>query len=127
MVAQSLTVAPAPIFETPSKKAAAAIHAMSLKTPVKPLDKLVFDDFDDKTEVAEVVPEKKSNGLVRKYVGDVDLDEKDEPLLKESKRRFVLFPIQYKEVCASYFQRVVGVKNATTRTKINASPTFPFR
>ena len=32
------------------------------------------------------------------FVGEVDLDEKDEPLLKESSRRFVLFPIQYHEV-----------------------------
>ena len=36
--------------------------------------------------------------LRRGDFSQVDLDEKDEPLLKESKRRFVLFPIQYKEV-----------------------------
>lgn len=33
-----------------------------------------------------------------RFVGNVDLDEKDEPLLKESHRRFVLFPIQFHEV-----------------------------
>lgn len=33
-----------------------------------------------------------------RFVGDIDLDEKDEPLLKETNRRFVLFPIQYHEV-----------------------------
>ena len=32
-------------------------------------------------------------------VGDVDLPESKEPLLKESQRRFVLFPIQNREVC----------------------------
>lgn len=35
-----------------------------------------------------------------RFVGDVDLDEKDEPLLKPTNRRFVLFPIQYHEVSA---------------------------
>ena len=63
----------------------------------------------------------------RKFVGDVDLPESmsalhalpsyriiltslfsgEEPLLKESRRRFVLFPIQYHEVrvvsCALFF------------------------
>jgi ribonucleoside-diphosphate reductase subunit M2 len=33
-----------------------------------------------------------------RFVGEVDLPESEEPLLKESKRRFVLFPIQYNEV-----------------------------
>lgn len=37
-----------------------------------------------------------------KFVGEVDLDEKDEPLLKESQRRFVLFPIQYHEIWQMY-------------------------
>lgn len=34
----------------------------------------------------------------RRFVGEVDLPESEEPLLKDSKRRFVLFPIQYHEV-----------------------------
>jgi len=38
----------------------------------------------------------------RRYVGDVDLPEREEPLLKESKRRFVLFPIQYNEIWSMY-------------------------
>ena len=53
--------------------------------------------------------------LRTKFVGEVDLHEStshcdsyryiltsvldEEPLLRESKRRFVLFPIQYHEVC----------------------------
>ena len=47
----------------------------------------------DEPEVLEVDP-----FGPRKYVGDVDLPESEEPLLKESRRRFVLFPIQYHEV-----------------------------
>ncbi|KAF8222759.1 hypothetical protein L208DRAFT_1412967 [Tricholoma matsutake] len=42
------------------------------------------------------------NSLQRRFVGDVDLPEHEEPLLKESKRRFVLFPIQYPEIWQLY-------------------------
>ncbi|KII95245.1 hypothetical protein PLICRDRAFT_98618 [Plicaturopsis crispa FD-325 SS-3] len=38
----------------------------------------------------------------RRFVGEVDLPEHMEPLLKESKRRFVLFPIQYHEIWNMY-------------------------
>ncbi|KAF9263514.1 ribonucleotide reductase [Marasmius fiardii PR-910] len=40
--------------------------------------------------------------LERNFVGQVDLSEEEEPLLKESKRRFVLFPIQYQEIWQMY-------------------------
>ncbi|PBL00321.1 hypothetical protein ARMGADRAFT_1006538 [Armillaria gallica] len=40
--------------------------------------------------------------LRQRYVGEVDLPESEEPLLKESKRRFVLFPIQYPEIWQMY-------------------------
>ncbi|KAK0233877.1 ribonucleotide reductase small subunit [Armillaria fumosa] len=40
--------------------------------------------------------------LRQMYVGEVDLPESEEPLLKESKRRFVLFPIQYPEIWEMY-------------------------
>lgn len=36
------------------------------------------------------------------FIGQVDLPEEEEPLLKESKRRFVLFPIQYQEIWQMY-------------------------
>ncbi|TFK55788.1 hypothetical protein OE88DRAFT_1692416 [Heliocybe sulcata] len=36
------------------------------------------------------------------FVGDVDLPESMEPILMESKRRFVLFPIQYHEIWRMY-------------------------
>jgi ribonucleoside-diphosphate reductase subunit M2 len=34
----------------------------------------------------------------QRFVGDVNCEEKDEPLLQESTSRFVLFPIKYREV-----------------------------
>jgi ribonucleoside-diphosphate reductase subunit M2 len=40
--------------------------------------------------------------LRKRFVGEVDLPESEEPLLKESKRRFVLFPIQYNEIWQMY-------------------------
>ncbi|ESK97534.1 ribonucleotide reductase small subunit [Moniliophthora roreri MCA 2997] len=42
------------------------------------------------------------NGLKHRFVGEVDLPEDEEPLLKESRRRFVLFPIQYQEIWRMY-------------------------
>ncbi|KXN83734.1 Ribonucleoside-diphosphate reductase small chain [Leucoagaricus sp. SymC.cos] len=38
----------------------------------------------------------------KRFVGDIDLPEEQEPLLKESQRRFVLFPIQYPGVWRFY-------------------------
>ncbi|KAJ3567787.1 hypothetical protein NP233_g6137 [Leucocoprinus birnbaumii] len=40
--------------------------------------------------------------VVERFVGDIDLPEEKEPLLKESPRRFVLFPIQYPEIWRFY-------------------------
>ncbi|CAL1701396.1 unnamed protein product [Somion occarium] len=40
--------------------------------------------------------------LKKKWVGDIHLTEDQEPLLIESKRRFVLFPIQYHEIWQMY-------------------------
>jgi len=88
--------------ETPSKQAAAALKEMSLnQTPTKP-SKLNFEAFaedDDEHKVVAITPAKPDLAALRKrFVGDIELEEKDEPLLKESRRRFVLFPIQYREV-----------------------------
>ncbi|CAE6412713.1 ribonucleoside-diphosphate reductase subunit M2 [Rhizoctonia solani AG-1 IB] len=89
--------------DTPTKQAAAKLDSMTLKSPVK--QQLVFDSLDD----LDVSPHD-DNGAEGepledyrlRFVGDVDLDEKDEPLLKESRRRFVLFPIQYHEIWQMY-------------------------
>ncbi|KAI0677436.1 ribonucleotide reductase small subunit [Trametes maxima] len=92
---------PAP---TPSKKAAAALKEMSLTTPTKQAKKLdIIDDArrsispesDDEQPVA-------SSSRIHRWVGEVDLPEDKEPLLQESKRRFVLFPIQYHEIWQMY-------------------------
>lgn len=37
-----------------------------------------------------------------KYVGEIDLPDNEEPLLRESKKRFVLFPIQYSDLWNMY-------------------------
>jgi ribonucleoside-diphosphate reductase subunit M2 len=90
---------------TPSKKAAAALAAFSFDSPIKPL---VVDDAqspqssDTLHEDDEATEEDEMDELRQKFVGDVDLPESEEPLLKESKRRFVLFPIQYHEIWQMY-------------------------
>ncbi|KAI0254365.1 ribonucleotide reductase small subunit [Lactifluus subvellereus] len=91
---------------TPSKKAAAALQAISLESPLKPMQKLapVIDDArrspspNSESEQGEC----EELGLRKRFVGDVDLPESQEPLLMESKRRFVLFPIQYHEIWQMY-------------------------
>lgn len=86
------TIAAAPtLFETPTSKVANAVDTLSLDA--KPLD------LTQKLTEAPKPEELEVDASRNRFVGDVDLDEKDEPLLKESKRRFVLFPIQYNEVC----------------------------
>jgi ribonucleoside-diphosphate reductase subunit M2 len=87
-------------LDTPTKQAAVKVDNMALKSPVK---QLVFDSLEDLDVSPKDVAETESGDLLLdetrlRFVGDVDLDEKDEPLLKESRRRFVLFPIQYHEV-----------------------------
>ncbi|ESK81647.1 ribonucleotide reductase small subunit [Moniliophthora roreri MCA 2997] len=86
---------PASPTATPSKKAAAALQAFSLKSPTKKgkIIPLVDDDTEDEEDIEE---------LRKRFVGDVELPESEEPLLKESKRRFVLFPIQYPEIWQMY-------------------------
>ncbi|EAU84682.1 ribonucleotide reductase small subunit [Coprinopsis cinerea okayama7 len=93
---------------TPSKKAAAALAAFSLESPTKPSKKVSQPIIDDERlpESPKSITEEESVDeltlLRRKFVGEVDLPESEEPLLKESKRRFVLFPIQYHEIWQMY-------------------------
>lgn len=78
-----------PVFESKSKADAKTKHP-------------VVSDASDEENDTDAESESESLDPSRlRFVGDVDLDEKDEPLLKESKRRFVLFPIQYNEVIFS--------------------------
>lgn len=97
-------------FETPSKKAAASLESMVLKTPTSAVkSKSLFDKFSDASDDEDDLDDSaacEATGTVEadveeyrtRFVGDITLDEKDEPLLKPSPRRFVLFPIQYHEV-----------------------------
>jgi len=103
-------------FESPSKRATSSLQDMSLDSPKKarapsptlgPLDKFIAehsnDDEDDVVAAKPAAPQQDSiDDLRTRFVGEVDLDEKDEPLLKESSRRFVLFPIQYHEIWQMY-------------------------
>ncbi|KAG6872752.1 Ribonucleotide-diphosphate reductase (RNR), small subunit [Termitomyces sp. Mi166 len=98
---------------TPSKKVAASLAAFTFDTPAKHPAKLstlaVIDDarlskspkslFDDEQASAS---EDDIEVLRKKFVGEIDLPESEEPLLKESRRRFVLFPIQYPEIWQMY-------------------------
>lgn len=71
--------------------------------------------IDGKEPAADKVEGKEENKVVemdieelrKKFVGEVDLPESEEPLLKVTKSRFVLFPIKYREVSPRSF--VFGV------------------
>ncbi|KAF8165460.1 ribonucleotide reductase small subunit [Crassisporium funariophilum] len=97
---------PASPGPTPSKKAAAALAAFSFDSPVKASKKPVqLIDDERLPESPASIAEEPVDPLVslrRRYVGEVDLPESEEPLLKESRRRFVLFPIQYHEIWQMY-------------------------
>jgi ribonucleoside-diphosphate reductase subunit M2 len=95
---------------TPVSKTTFAIADMGLNTPLKVdlVEKLVAPVVEEVTTATTttlitsptITPEEEPIEDFRlRFVGEVDIDEKDEPLLKESQRRFVLFPIQYHEVC----------------------------
>lgn len=95
---------PAP---TPSKKAAAALANISLDSPTKPSDDedtlpVLIDDSKRSVSPDSQNAEDELEELRKKFVGEIDLPESEEPLLKESKRRFVLFPIQYHEIWQMY-------------------------
>ncbi|KAI9507725.1 beta subunit of ribonucleotide reductase [Russula earlei] len=93
---------------TPSKKAAAAFQAISLESPIKPSRKpTTAPVIDDARRSPSPVSETEKDGSQelgsrKRFVGDIDLPESQEPLLMESKRRFVLFPIQYHEIWQMY-------------------------
>ncbi|KAL0578978.1 Ribonucleotide-diphosphate reductase (RNR), small subunit [Marasmius crinis-equi] len=63
-------------------------------------DRTPTQSFTASEKVIEKRFEYKQGGT--RFVGDVDLPENEEPLLRETKRRFVLFPIQYPEIWQMY-------------------------
>ncbi|CAE7113128.1 unnamed protein product [Rhizoctonia solani] len=85
--------------DTLTKETTSKLDNLTLKSPVK--QQLVFDSLDD-LDVKDGAQGEPLEDYRLRFVGDVDLEEKDEPLLKESRRRFVLFPIQYHEIWQMY-------------------------
>jgi len=93
------------IVETPSKAAAAALSIIDLNAPKpKPADSSLLAKLKAVAAEAPVKPfvVEQAKGEVEEYrkrfVGDLNCTEKDEPLLKETTSRFVIFPINYREV-----------------------------
>ncbi|CAO1620439.1 unnamed protein product [Sympodiomycopsis kandeliae] len=94
--------------ETPSKKVAAEMANIDVNST--PSAKPSSDDFSEPAFLAKGKPVEdviKKNGhaadnIHGKFVGEVDLPEEEEPLLVESTRRFVLFPIRYHEIWQMY-------------------------
>ncbi|KAF8626721.1 hypothetical protein AX17_006487 [Amanita inopinata Kibby_2008] len=89
---------------SPSKRAAEALESLSFEPPMKKT-KIIDDERlpeSPQSVTDEPVSRDDITELRNKFVGEVDLPESEEPLLKESKRRFVLFPIQYHEIWQMY-------------------------
>jgi hypothetical protein len=108
-------------FETPSKPLANSLSTIGLSSPEtkvssanlasklaaaaakedsKVVDKKQNTAAEDDAE-AKALAEIQAQPLEEyrtRFVGEVDLPESEEPLLKETKSRFVLFPIKYREV-----------------------------
>ncbi|KAJ4493599.1 ribonucleotide reductase small subunit [Lentinula edodes] len=103
---------------TPSKKAAAALASFTFDSPTKKsTKKAVVDDKRRSTSPAsleenedqcveedttQTTSAEELAALQKRFVGEVELPESEEPLLLESRRRFVLFPIQYHEIWQMY-------------------------
>lgn len=111
-------------FETPSKPLANTLSTIGLSSPEtkvssanlasklaaaaakedsKAVDKKqsTAAEDDEEAKAAVALAEVKAQPLEEyrtRFVGEVDLPESEEPLLKETKSRFVLFPIKYREV-----------------------------
>lgn len=88
------------VTATPSKKVAESFSKidMSASPTKKEQAKAAGVKEEEETEVVSANPDE----VYGKFVGEVDMDEEDEPLLVENKRRFVLFPIRYHEIWQMY-------------------------
>lgn len=86
------------VLETPSKAAAASLSSLDLTKA--PLNEVLKSSAGGRKEhkSASQVDDTSNDGRDR-FVGNLSIRcDKDEPLLKESAARFVLFPIKYHEV-----------------------------
>lgn len=105
----STMVAAPSLFETPSKVAASALSSLDLTKPESINDKLGVvsntNALRKEHKSATEVDETSTNGRDR-FVGNLDIkSDADEPLLKPTDNRFVLFPIKYHEVSSFGFGR----------------------
>lgn len=75
-------------------KAAAAADAANGKAKA---DAPASESDSDATPAPDAAPLTEAE-LRERYVGDIYCPESEEPLLKETAQRFVLFPIRYREV-----------------------------
>ncbi|KAI0677435.1 ribonucleotide reductase [Trametes maxima] len=103
--AKAASVRPNGLSSSPNGKANP--HGVSPCSPRSPIARRGI--FKSGSTMAPSVPEKKREpssikelDLHERFVGEVDLPEHKEPLLTETTRRFVLFPIQYKEIWQMY-------------------------
>ncbi|WWC67073.1 uncharacterized protein I206_100980 [Kwoniella pini CBS 10737] len=113
------------IVETPSKAAANALAEFNLNTPKKASEPTLLSKLQavtkpiEKPVIVEQTPEEKAEEYRTRFVGDINCEEKDEPLLQETNSRFVLFPIKYREIWQMYKQAQASF---WTAEEINLAP-----
>lgn len=92
------------VTATPTKNMAAGLAKMDMSaSPTK--TKAEQKAAAEKAAAADEEPATKSDVpdyVYGRFVGEVDLPESEEPLLKETKNRFVLFPIRFHEIWQYY-------------------------
>ncbi|KAG1824195.1 ribonucleotide reductase small subunit [Suillus variegatus] len=91
---------------TPIKKAATLAN-ISSNSPAKPSDDedaipVLINDRKCSVSPNSQDAEDELEELRKEFVGEIDLPESEESLLKEFKRRFVLFLVQYHEIWQMY-------------------------
>lgn len=130
----TVAASPSPL-ETPSKKVANTLSKMDVNASPSKKDasaKASTVDFHEDAPKIQVPTTHPLDTLQRRFVGDVDLPEDEEPLLIESSRRFVLFPIRFHEVSISApnssLQRVIARSPSPSRqTWVKRSIVSPRR
>ncbi|KAL7418947.1 Ribonucleotide-diphosphate reductase (RNR), small subunit [Cryptotrichosporon argae] len=109
--------------ETPSKAAASALSSISLNADPAASSLLSkLQAAKDAAKPAETAQDRDDDDVEeyrKRFVGDVECKEADEPLLKESSSRFVLFPIKYREIWQMYKQAQASF---WTAEEINLAP-----
>ncbi|KAG6877834.1 hypothetical protein C0993_003319 [Termitomyces sp. T159_Od127] len=86
---------------TPSKKAAASLAAFTLNTPARQSTKPSAVTLIDDRRLSKSPKSLLDDEEASTFEGDIEM-LREEPLLKESRRRFALFPIQYPEIWQMY-------------------------